>query len=127
MADLEEDAYLPSIRRSQRTMRRRPSRYGDDEGIALEDAGQGLSPVDSTNLLGDSGQDSGNADADVEGGQNVEPVAQPEVELEPENNNIVKAQWGLLKGAEIREKMMKAYQTVARWKRNLFYLLILSR
>ena len=103
-------------------MRRRPSRYGDDEGIALEDAGQGLSPVDSTNLLGDSGQDSGNADADVEGGQNVEPVAQPEVELEPENDNIVNAQWGLLKGAEIREKVMKAYQTVARWKRNLFYL-----
>ena len=57
MADHEEDASLPSIRRSQRTMRRRPSRYGDDEGTALEDSCQDLGPADSTNLLEDSGQD----------------------------------------------------------------------
>ena len=56
MADLGEDASLPSIRRSQRTVRRRPSRYGDDESTAMEDSGQGLGPADPANFLEDACQ-----------------------------------------------------------------------
>ena len=39
---------------------------------------------------------------------------EPEVELKPEKDSIANAQWGLLKGAETKEKVVKAYQTVSR-------------
>ena len=39
-----------------------------------------------------------------------------------ENDKILNARWGSLNGVEIRESVNKAYQTVTRWKRNLFYL-----
>ena len=35
---------------------------------------------------------------------------------------VLNAQWGELKGAEIRDAVTKAYYTTARWKRNIFYL-----
>ena len=49
-------------------------------------------------------------------------MVEPEVEPNLEKDTIANARWGLLKGYEIREKVAKAYQTVTRWKRNLFYL-----
>ena len=106
MADLEEDASLPSIRRSQRTVRRRPSRYGDDESTAMEDSGQGLGPADPANFLEDASQDEDQISlkdvhqesADVGGGPNVVTIVEPEGEPKTEKDNIANAQWGLLKG-----------------------------
>ena len=37
-------------------------------------------------------------------------------------DNILNAQWGGMKGIEIRDSVTKAYEQVSRWKRNLFYL-----
>ena len=96
-----------------------PLRYRNDDDISLSQP----APVHSHSQTGnDNDQQSGNTDADVEDGQNIEAVVEPEVKPEPERDNIANAQWGLLKGTEIREKVVKAYQTVTRWKRNLFYL-----
>ena len=35
---------------------------------------------------------------------------------------ILNAQWGQLKGAEIREAVTSTYYTTARWRRKIFYL-----
>ena len=62
MVDLKEDAFLPFIWRSRRTIYR-PSRFGadalfgvNDGAIASEDSGHGLRPADSKNFLENSGQ-----------------------------------------------------------------------
>ena len=65
MADLEDDASVPSIRRSQRTMRRRPSRFeeGDatvginNEAIALDESGQDEVPISLEDVHQESAYD----------------------------------------------------------------------
>ena len=49
------------------------------------------------------------------------------VALEPEstpmeNDKILNAKWGSMKGLEIRSVLMKTYKVVAGWKRNLYQL-----
>ena len=66
MADLEDDASVPPIRRSQRTMRRRPSRFEEEdapvginnEAIALDnESGQDDLPISLEDVHQESAHD----------------------------------------------------------------------
>ena len=147
MADLEEDTSLPSIRRSQRTMRRRPSRYGDndldDEGSDTDNADADLS--DSANvgedesftvdLDRDEEANDRNDEAVLERLENIETNLSEEHSSNERNeveihlpqyvdnpNQILGTKWGTLEGIELASYIDKVYLEVTRWRRNIFYL-----
>ena len=87
-----------------------PLRYRNDDDISLSQP----APVHSHSQTGnDNDREAGNPNADVEGSPSTDDVVE---------DKILRAQWGLLKGAEIREVVVKTYNITTRWKRNIFYL-----
>ena len=74
-----------------------PLRYRNDDDISLSQP----APVHSHSQTGnDNDREAGNPNADVEGSPSTDDVVE---------DKILRAQWGLLKGAEIREVVMKTY------------------
>ena len=138
MADHEEDASSQSIRRSSRTIRRPPRFTEEDEdsgvdGATLETAIDGETVENQERIVEIQDEVADQViDANQEGAaqhlsqpvDNVLPGGVVRTTQDPlsENDKILNARWGSLNGVEIRESVNKAYQTVTRWKRNLFYL-----